>query len=163
MGRTACTEPQCLYSRAIPLLSLWAVRPVQNLSFCTRVTFTFTFKYQISWKILLLEGELFRVDSQTTRHRDVTKLIFSFRYLTNAPTTCAPQKIPESTQKDRPVNFICVSIRRAADGSRGTPVHTAWCKFWLFHANTDCMYSNIQIYNTNFPNVSLFFSKPREA
>jgi hypothetical protein len=35
MGRTACTEPQCLYSRAIPLLPLWAVRPVQSLSACT--------------------------------------------------------------------------------------------------------------------------------
>jgi len=56
MGRTACTEPQCLYkgalylspllvpwsrkSGAIPLLSLWAVRPVQSLSACTRVHFT---------------------------------------------------------------------------------------------------------------------------
>jgi len=28
--------------RAIPLLSLWAVRPVQSLSACTRVHFTFT-------------------------------------------------------------------------------------------------------------------------
>ena len=71
MGRTACTEPHCLYkgalyltvelylyspygpyslyraslpvqvctlaySRAIPLLSLWAVQPVQSLSACTR-------------------------------------------------------------------------------------------------------------------------------
>ena len=35
MGRTACTEPQCLYSTAIPLLLLWAVRPVQSLSACT--------------------------------------------------------------------------------------------------------------------------------
>jgi len=35
MGRTACTEPQCLYSRAIPLVPLWTVRPVQNLSACT--------------------------------------------------------------------------------------------------------------------------------
>jgi len=35
MGRTACTEPQCLYSRAIPLLPLWTVRPVQSLSVCT--------------------------------------------------------------------------------------------------------------------------------
>jgi len=55
MGRTARTEPQCLYkgdlylflwswnSRAIPLLPLWAVRPVQSLSACTRVTFIFTF------------------------------------------------------------------------------------------------------------------------
>ena len=30
-------------SRAIPLLALWAVRPVQRLSACTRVHFTFTF------------------------------------------------------------------------------------------------------------------------
>ena len=35
MGRTACTEPQCLYSIAIPLLPLWAVRPVHSLSACT--------------------------------------------------------------------------------------------------------------------------------
>jgi hypothetical protein len=40
MGRTACIEPQCLYSRAIPLLPLWAVRPVQSLSARTRVTYT---------------------------------------------------------------------------------------------------------------------------
>ena len=35
MGRTACTEPQCLYSTAIPLLHLRTVRPVQSLSACT--------------------------------------------------------------------------------------------------------------------------------
>jgi hypothetical protein len=35
MARTACTEPQCLYSRAITLLALWAVRFVQVLSACT--------------------------------------------------------------------------------------------------------------------------------
>ena len=35
MCRTVCREPQCLYSRAIPLLPLWAVRPVQSLSACT--------------------------------------------------------------------------------------------------------------------------------
>jgi len=72
MGRTACTEPQCLYKgtlylylylyspygsyglyRAsvpvlrfplpIPLLPLWVVRPVQSLSACTRGHFTFTY------------------------------------------------------------------------------------------------------------------------
>ena len=42
MGRTACTDPQCLYSTAIPLLPLLAVRPVQSLSTCTRVHFNFT-------------------------------------------------------------------------------------------------------------------------
>ena len=35
MGHTSCTEPQCLYSRAIPLLPLWTVRSVQSLSACT--------------------------------------------------------------------------------------------------------------------------------
>ena len=35
MDRTACTDPQCLYSTAIPLLPLWTVRPVQTLSACT--------------------------------------------------------------------------------------------------------------------------------
>ena len=80
MGRTACTEPQCLYkgalyltvelylyssygpyglyrasvpvqgctlpySRALPLLPLWAVRPVQSLSACTRVHFTLQYSY----------------------------------------------------------------------------------------------------------------------
>ena len=56
MGRTACTEPQCLYngapypspllvpwsrkSRAIPLLPLWAVQRIQSLSVCTTVHLT---------------------------------------------------------------------------------------------------------------------------
>jgi len=35
MGRTVCTEPQRLYSRAIPLLPLWAVRLAHSLSACT--------------------------------------------------------------------------------------------------------------------------------
>jgi hypothetical protein len=35
IGRTACTEPQFLYSRAIPLLPLAAVRPIQRFSACT--------------------------------------------------------------------------------------------------------------------------------
>ena len=36
-------EPWSWKGRAIPLLPLWAVRPVQSLSACTGVTFTFTF------------------------------------------------------------------------------------------------------------------------
>ena len=72
MCRTACTEPQCLYNGAlylylyspyelyglyrasvpvqgctlplpIPLLPLYAIQPVQSLSACTRVHFTFTY------------------------------------------------------------------------------------------------------------------------
>ena len=35
MSSMTCTEPQYLYSRAIPVLPLWTVRPVQSLSACT--------------------------------------------------------------------------------------------------------------------------------
>ena len=44
-------------SRAIPLFPLWAARPVQSLSACTRVTFTF-FKvcYDISFQDIVLGG-----------------------------------------------------------------------------------------------------------
>jgi len=40
-------------STAIPLLHLWAVRPVQSLSACTRVTFTFTYdkNFIVTWKL----------------------------------------------------------------------------------------------------------------
>jgi len=35
MGRTDCTEPQCVYSTALALLPLWAVRPEEGLRACT--------------------------------------------------------------------------------------------------------------------------------
>ena len=48
-GRDADSSPLLVpwsrKGRAIPLLPLWAVRPVQSLSACTRVHFTFTFTY----------------------------------------------------------------------------------------------------------------------
>ena len=47
-GRDADPSPPLVpwsrKSRAILLLPLWAVRPLQSLSVCTRVHFTFTFK-----------------------------------------------------------------------------------------------------------------------
>jgi len=46
MDRTACTEPQYLYSIAIPLLPLWTIQPVQTLSAYTRVYF---FNYYLTW------------------------------------------------------------------------------------------------------------------
>jgi len=47
--------------RVIPLLPLWAVQPVQSLSACTRVTFTFTFKVPDA-----VRGELNRLYILTT-------------------------------------------------------------------------------------------------
>jgi len=48
MGRTTCTDPHCLYKCALYLYLYFyslirAVRPVQNLSACTSVHFTFTY------------------------------------------------------------------------------------------------------------------------
>jgi hypothetical protein len=49
-----CTLP---YSRAIPLLPLWAVRPVQSLSACTRVTFTLLLHFIMGiYKVVRQEG-----------------------------------------------------------------------------------------------------------
>jgi len=45
----ALTPHPLLMSRAIPLLPLWAVRPVQSLSACTRVHFTFFFFFFFFW------------------------------------------------------------------------------------------------------------------
>ena len=77
IGRTTCTEPQCLYRRAIPLLPLLAVgpaqkpqclystaipllpllavQPVQNLSACTRVHINILGKRQIHETCVLLQ------------------------------------------------------------------------------------------------------------
>jgi len=61
MDRKACTEPQCLYSKAIPLLPLWNVRPVQSLSACTRVHFALPLNtrsiFQM-WRQLLIHSKL---------------------------------------------------------------------------------------------------------
>ena len=42
MGRTGSTEPKYLYSTAIPLHPLWAVRSVQSLSACTVQLYLYT-------------------------------------------------------------------------------------------------------------------------
>ena len=44
--------PWSCKGRAIPLLPLWAVRPVQSLSACTRVTFTFIFQQRLKPTVL---------------------------------------------------------------------------------------------------------------
>ena len=53
----ACTEPQCLYSTAIPLLPLWTVRPVQSLSSCTSVHFTFLL-LNVGYVIVIFKGDV---------------------------------------------------------------------------------------------------------
>jgi len=67
MDRTACTEPQCLYSRAIPLLPLWTVRPVQSLSVCTRVHFYLLTKHTRplanSWSVVISLSNSYKINN----------------------------------------------------------------------------------------------------
>jgi len=48
IGHTACTEPQCLYIIAIPLLPLLAVLPIHSLSACTVQLYFYT-PYWLYW------------------------------------------------------------------------------------------------------------------
>ena len=48
-------------SRAIPLFRLWAVRPVQSLSACTRVHFTFTFLLLVTDSVVKCTADKFTV------------------------------------------------------------------------------------------------------
>ena len=49
-------RPWSRKGRAIPLLSLWVVRPVQSLSACTRVHFTLPTLLLHSWAVLNKHG-----------------------------------------------------------------------------------------------------------
>jgi len=52
MGRKTCTETQCLYCMAIPLLPLWAVRPLESLSACT----VYLYLYSPLWAVQPLQS-----------------------------------------------------------------------------------------------------------
>ena len=77
IGRTACTDPQCLYSTAIPVLPLLAVRPVESLSACVRVHFTFFF---ITLFCQLHSTRYNRTDSS---HRATTAASYSYELAEN--------------------------------------------------------------------------------
>jgi hypothetical protein len=62
-----CTLP---YSRAIPLLHLWAVRPVQSLSACTRVHFTFTCS-------MTVPGMTFTKPADTELYKNPTRILIA--------------------------------------------------------------------------------------
>jgi len=66
IGRTACTDPQFLYSTAIPLLPLWAVLPVQSLSALQGCTLPFTFLQLLKSVLsgILLVAEMLFIDCE---------------------------------------------------------------------------------------------------
>jgi len=109
-----CTLP---YSIAIPLLPLWAVRPVQSLSACTRVTFTFTLKQAtISFNTFFpLHVTVYNL----LRKSSVIKLIQAFYFAhgstaivclgihivgaSHSPSIDTPQSVRIPLTSDRPV------------------------------------------------------------
>ena len=74
MGRTACTEPQCLHQSALYLFSLWAVRSVQSLSACTTVHFTLPIPLLPLWTVRPVQS----LSACTTVH-------FTFTYTSTPP------------------------------------------------------------------------------
>jgi hypothetical protein len=98
MGRTACTEPQCLYKGA---LYFTQEEFSEMSSACISLHVKYRHSCHISTKLVFLvfeeknKGpnlmkicpagtELFHVDGQT----DMTKLIVAYRNFANAPKTC---------------------------------------------------------------------------
>jgi hypothetical protein len=108
MGRTACTEPQCLYIRAILLLILWAVRSVQSLSACTRATFTLLTLNK--WNVSLIrvvprpnlrppQGWPSKVTTEISLIKFKFKLIQKYRsnFISNYISNCAHQLLTITT------------------------------------------------------------------
>jgi hypothetical protein len=59
--------------RAIPVLPLWATRPVQSLSACTRVHFTFTFTFMLHGSL-----EINLIPVQYTPQGQVVRSVLAF-------------------------------------------------------------------------------------
>ena len=76
--------------RAIPLLPLWAVRPVQSLSACTRATFTFTFTFTHATSRTCLQWANNYNRQSTTKHisrKHQTLALHTTKYSRNSSCT----------------------------------------------------------------------------
>jgi hypothetical protein len=90
-------------SRAIPLLPLWAVRPVQSLSDCTRVHFTFTFNKCLPLFLLLWLCILIVYLCLTT----LTEVSSSFFLSCKANARVKPAKTRHGAHSSK---FLCCSM-----------------------------------------------------
>ena len=92
MGYTACTEPQCLYSTAIPLLPLWAVRPVHSLSACTVHLYLYSPECLYSTPIPLLPSVpvQYSYNSTPLSAYTVQQYLYSPQYLFSTAITLHP-------------------------------------------------------------------------
>ena len=100
MGRTVCTEPQCLYKGAplplpIPLLPLRTVRPVQSLSACTTVHL-YLYLYLYS---------LYGPYGQYRASLPVEGCTFTFTYTSTPPVGRTACTEPQCLYKGAPLPF----------------------------------------------------------
>ena len=94
--------------RAIPLLPLWAVRPVQSLSACTKVTFNLHLRLPLFWSLaagLLVSIKIYFVFSVRSISVRLTVLFGSSYFCENAPSHVKILVIPTGYQmpSDRPI------------------------------------------------------------
>jgi hypothetical protein len=134
MGRTVCTEPQCLYSRAIPLHPLWAVRSLQSLSACTRVHFIFTLLRESEyWLISHKNSCIFRrfLLSYRWTWLETNTRHYPIRVYLMLTTNCTSQSVSfDALQKLQ--NLLCNSTRlishilNPAVRNKVTSLFTTW-------------------------------------
>ena len=103
MGRTACTEPQCLYSTAIPLLLLWGIRPVQSLSACTSLHFAFFSTYIYIYIYIYIFIYLYICISRDTSHKTWSGSV--------SPTNCCKsQHLQLTSSPSDPLHVIIIFL-----------------------------------------------------
>ena len=120
MARTACTESQCLYKGDLYLSTepaaqctclhpLWPVRPVQNLSACTRVTFTLVLSQQHNARVYenILNKYLTRPRTGAWRSYLTTNIFsVSFRSVFSKSSSSLPSSSPQFSSS------LCLTLNR---------------------------------------------------
>ena len=99
IGRTACTEPQCLYCTAIPLLPYWpyslyrASMPVQYSYTSTTLSACTVQLYLYSLSICTVQLYLYSLSACTTVHIILLALTtYTTKQPFITPTCCSVQK-----------------------------------------------------------------------
>ena len=131
-------------SRAIPLLLLWAVRPVQSLSACTRVHFTLPFPS--SW-----QSKIYATNIETVTNNSTITLKM---YVENS---CETDTLPINTASySMTVIFIYTTVPR--DGS-ATEKHIVMNMKFLVFCHEDGGTRSLRNSGTSRPKIQQFSLK----
>ena len=115
-------------SKAIPLLSLWAVRPAQSLSVCTRVHFNLLFNIQLPTVNDIIHCHYYLSLSQASNFCRIRAAFWVLQSLCSTTCPLAPQVCG------------CPQHRRELDG--GTESWTYWPQSMLSCVRRRCIEVN---------------------